>query len=249
MIIHGDCVKELSQLDANIADLIIADPPYGNVLRDSWDRWTPEAYTDFSVAWLWACRRVLKDSGSLYVWTSVGPKSIDSWYSLVTVMRQNFIVKDMIVWAKQRGRGNIRGWLYTREEVFWLVKDPKYYVWNKEHQYSTHQYDPAWVKRLKREDNPYKRATNVWTDIDEVTIEQAKTSGSRGKRTMLHPAQKPVAAMKRIILAHTQSGGLVIDPFGGSGTVALAAKLTGRNCITIEQDSTYVNIIRNRLKD
>jgi len=249
MIILGNCIQELGKLEAGIADLIIADPPYGNVLNNSWDRWNPDDYLTFSRQWLAECKRVLKDTGSLYVWTSIGPKSLSSWVCLVEAMRELYVFKDMIVWAKQRGRGNMRGWLYTREEIFWLVKDAKSYVWNKSDQYSTHQYDPSWVKRLGREANPYKRATNVWTDIDEVTIEQAKLSGGRGKRTMLHPAQKPLAAIKRLILAHTQPGDLVLDPFGGSGTTALAAKLTGRNHITIERDSTYVDIIRERLKE
>lgn len=248
-IIHGDCIEHLSKLDAKIASLIVADPPYGMVLNESWDKCGIEAYRDFSKKWLTQCCRVLKDDGSLYVWGSLGTRSAKHWLSMASVLSDVFILKDMVVWSKQRGRGNIRGWLSTREEMLWAIKDEKNYIWNKEFQYSTHKYDESWIKRLGKEDHPYKRATNVWTDIDEVTIEQAKRTGGKGKRITLHPAQKPVVAIERLILAHTIGGDLVIDPFGGSGTTAIAAKRTGRSYIVIEKDENYVSVIQQRLKD
>jgi DNA modification methylase len=146
----------------------------------------------------------------------------------------------MIVWSKQRGRGNRQGWLFTREEILWATKTDKY-LWNK--QFSKHKYDPLWVKRLKREANPYKRATNVWTDIDEPTIEMAK-QGNKGERKTRHPCQKPLEALKRIILAHTNDGDTVLDPFGGSGSTLIACRELNRKCIIIEKDVDYYNTIR-----
>lgn len=248
-VIHGCCLEVLSGLDAKIASLVVADPPYGMILKESWDKCDVKEYTVFTERWLKECHRVLKDDGSLYVWASIGTRSVKYWLSLASLLSDIFVLKDMVVWSKQRGRGNIRGWLSTREEILWAVKDEKNYIWNKDAQYSTHKYDESWIKRLGKESNPYKRATNIWTDIDEVTIEQAKLTGGKGKRISLHPAQKPVTAINRLILAHTRKDDLVIDPFGGSGTTAISAKMLGRQFIIIEKDEEYVATTNARLME
>lgn len=246
-VVQDDIASYLNNINLNF-DLIIADPPYGNVLNATWDTFTEVNYDIFTHKWMSACYERIKASGSIYVWCSIGPKST----SLVTVfneMKKYWYFQDMIVWAKQRGRGNRRGWLFTREEILWATKLEKEYNWYKEGQYSTEKYDPAWVKRLSKEENPFKRATNVWKDIDEVTIAQVKSSGTNKQRITLHPAQKPLEAIKRIILAHTIEDDWVLDAFSGSGTTALACKQLNRNCISVEQNEHYIDIIKNRLQE
>lgn len=213
-------------------DLIIADPPYGGIVNEDWDK--IDDYQSFSEEWLKSCRRVLKPTGSIYVWCSIGEKS-SSLLDIALILKRDWVFRDMIVWAKQRGRGNRRGWLFTREEILWATKTQEY-VWNREHQFSSDKYHPAWIKRLKREDQPYKRATNVWKDIEEPTIKQARESGGRGSRKSLHINQKPAAALKRIILAHTQPGDIVLDPFAGSGETGIVARELGRDFILVEKN-------------
>lgn len=243
----GDCLDILPKITTESVDLVIADPPYGNVVKEKWDKTTLEPYKQFSEAWLKECHRILKPTGSIYVWCSFGDITVKYWLIMADLVSDIFKLKNMIVWSKQRGRGNVRGWLFTREEILWGVKHPKNYFWNKEGQYSTIKYHDAWIKRLGKEDNPYKRCTNVWTDIDEVTIEQAKTSGGKGERKTLHPTQKPVTAIERLIKCHTIENDLVVDPFGGSGTTAVAAKNLNRRFIVIEKDPTYYQTSVDRL--
>lgn len=246
-VYNDDCINILPTIDNNSIDLIIADPPYGNVLNEKWDVEITKNYTEFTNRWILECKRVLKESGSLYIWASIGSKSIEYWLTLINIIKKNMYFKDLVIWSKQRGRGNTIGWLSTREEMFWVVKDNKKYFWNKEFQFSTAKYDESWIKRLNRQENPYKRATNVWTDIDEVSIEIVKKGGDKTNRKNLHPTQKPINAMKRLILAHTLPGQIVLDPFSGSGTIAVACKELNRKCIAIEKEKQYYDIINERL--
>jgi len=242
-LILGDCVNEIKNLESNSIDLCIADPPYGNLLKEDWDK--IGNYKKFSEVWLNQIKRVLKDDGSIYVWCSIGPKS-SSLLDIANILRTDWIFQDMIVWNKQRGRGNRKGWLFTREEILWATKT-KDYKWYKDYQYSTVKYHESWIKRLGKENNPYKRATNVWSDIEEVSIEMARESGGRGKRELQHPAQKPVVAMKRIILAHTIENDTILDPFMGSSPVGLACEELNRNYIGIEKDEKYYELCKKKL--
>jgi DNA modification methylase len=244
-VIHKEICEALSSVKENTFDLIIADPPYGNLLDEQWDK--IKDYPKFTHEWMSECHRVLKDTGSIYVWCSIGRKST-SLVDIYHEIKSNWILQDMIVWSKQRGRGNRAGWLFTREEILWATKTNDYF-WNRKEQYSTATYDPAWAKRLGKEDFPYKRATNVWTDIDEPTIEMVKNSGGRGSRQTLHPAQKPEAAIRRLVLAHTEPGYKVLDAFSGSGTTALVCKTLGLDCMAIESDEKYIEIINGRLEN
>jgi site-specific DNA-methyltransferase (adenine-specific) len=243
-IYQGNCIDVMKGLPSSSVRLILADPPYGSVLNEAWDK--IKDYPAFTEAWINECKRILTDDGSIYVWCSIGPKS-SSLIDIANVLRRDWFFQDMIVWKKQRGRGNRRGWLFTREEILWATKHPKAYLWNKAHQYSTDKYDPSWIKRLHKEECPYKRATNVWTDIEEVTIEMARTSGGRGNRDITNKAQKPLRALERIILAHTEDeNDVVLDPFLGSAQTMVACYNTKRSCIGIELDAQQIEDSINR---
>ncbi len=252
MLICGDCRDELRNIESESVDLVVADPPYGNVTKEHWDK--IDNYYEFSQQWLAECHRILKPTGSIYVWCSIGPKS-SSLLDIAKILKETFVFQDMIVWGKQRGRGNRKGWLFTREEILWATKS-KDYVWNAKYQYSTEKYEESWLKRFRKEAEkngkefrPYKRATNVWKDISEVTIENVKESGTKGSRQVYHPNQKPFRAIERIILAHTKPGDFIVDPFGGSGTTAIVCKYHERNCTIIEREVDLCEIIRTRLEN
>ena len=133
-----------------------------------------------------------------------------------------------------------KGWLYTREEIMWFVKDNKQYTWNKEFQYGNEKR----AFTLPNSISEYRRFSNIWTDIKEINQAIAKNT-----EVAMHPSQKPQKAIERIILAHTKEGGIVFDCFVGSGTTCVAAKKLNRQYIAGDSNERYVNITKERLKE
>ena len=174
-LIHGTWEEELPKIDSSSVDLIIIDPPYLTT-KEKWDK--NEVVTEELSKQLF---RVAKDSCSLYVWCGIGEKSqsLIRWFPIFS---ENWKFKDLITWKKQRGIGMRKGWLYTREELLWFVKDNSKFIWNKDSQYSN-------VKREKSSygyvlpngksadsyiKSEYKRFSNVWDDISETSFNTSK---------------------------------------------------------------------------
>src|SRR3990167_8975584 len=125
----GDCFDLLKLIDSNSVDLIIIDPPYLTT-KEKWDK-TEIVNEELSRELF----RVAKNSCSLYVWCGIGEKSqsLIRWFP---IFNKDWYFKDLITWKKQRGIGMRKGWLYTREEIMWFVKDNKKFIWNTDNQYS-----------------------------------------------------------------------------------------------------------------
>ena len=225
---HADCIEFLHTLPDESIDLILIDPPYYGVVSDAWDnQWASQSdYLSWCEQWMRQSLRVLKPTGSFYIWGAVGSVSDSIIHQKLLLDRIGFTFRDWITWQKRRGRGNVRGWLYTREEVLWYVKDNAHYVWNTDEQYSD---EPNQFKvgmgghAVKSE---FKRITNVWTDIPEQLT----------RKDTLHYTPKPQAALERIIKAHTHAGDVVLDFFSGSGSTGLAAQSLNRRCILVDAD-------------
>ncbi|HUU87245.1 MAG TPA: site-specific DNA-methyltransferase [Candidatus Glassbacteria bacterium] len=230
-LIHGTWQDELPKLQNNSIDLIILDPPYLTT-KEKWDK--DEVVNDELTSQLF---RIAKENCSLYVWCGIGEKSqsLIRWFPIFS---KNWYFKDLITWKKQRGIGMRKGWLYTREELMWFVKDNKQFVWNKEFQYSEQRrirdggkdeikvsQNGAFCKSL------YKRWTNVWDDITEQSFNIINNK--------THYTPKPILAIKRLILAHTKEKDTVLDCFLGSGTTMQACNELSRNCIGIEKELEY----------
>ena len=115
-IYRQDCIEFMKELPDECVDLIIADPPY-LVTNEKWDR--KEIFNEDVVKEFY---RIAKNSCSIYVWCGIGDKSqsLIRWFPLLS---KYFYFKDLITWKKQRGIGMKRGWLYTREEIMWFVKN------------------------------------------------------------------------------------------------------------------------------
>lgn len=229
-------------------DLIINDPPYYKVVKDGWDNeWdTLEQYLDWVAEWLRLEKAILKDTGSLYIWGGVGERGDSIIHIKLLADRLGLYFKDWITWSKSRGIGQRKGWLYTREELLWYVRDNKKFIWNTEHQYSNERRKrdqglPDGIFRPgqngKPPKSPYKRLTNVWTDISENGPDVLRKS---------HTTPKPIKAIERIILAHTNPGDIVLDPFLGSGTTCEVCKKLDRHCIGIEKDPIIFNEAKER---
>jgi modification methylase len=243
-IIHGNCVQELAQFPDNCADMIFADPPYYLQLKkalyrpdntkvaavnDDWDKFSSfQAYDDFCAAWLGQCRRVLKDTGSIWV--------IGSYHNIFRVGRVmldlGFWILNDVTWHKTNPMPNFRGARFTNatETLLWCAKGEKHtrFVFNH---------------KIMKRCNGGKQMTSVWQF--PLCTGHERLKNSEGKKA--HSTQKPEALLKRVILSSTEPGALVLDPFFGSGTTGAAAKKLGRNFIGIERESAYVELAQNRI--
>lgn len=235
-------------MDADTVFLIIIDPPYNEVLKNDWDQ--KEELNDKLIIELF---RILKDTGSIYIWCGIGEKSqsLMRWWPMLS---KHFFFKDLITWKKQRGIGMRKGWLYTREEIMWFVKNNKKFIWNQNEAYSDVDKYAKIPKGFKMSNGEYsgqylknkdgfKRITNIWTDITEESF----NTSDENRINLKHPSVKPLKAIERIIKSHTQINDIVFDCFLGSGTTCLAAKNLGRNFIGIEKDLGYFNIAQDRI--
>jgi modification methylase len=243
-IIVGDCIEELSRLPEASVDLVFADPPYnlqlaGELYRpnnsrvdavdDDWDKFSSfGAYDAFTRDWLTACRRVLKPNGSLWV---IG--SYHNIFRVGTVLQDmDFWVLNDVIWRKTNPMPNFRGRRFTNahETMIWASMGPKArYTFNYES-----------MKAL----NEDLQMRSDWLLPICSGSERLKQDGRK-----THPTQKPEALLQRVILASTHVGDVVLDPFMGSGTTAVAAKRLGRTFVGIEREPTYAEAARARLKN
>jgi site-specific DNA-methyltransferase (adenine-specific) len=230
-LICGTWEEHLPKIDDASVDLIIIDPPYLTT-KERWDK--DEVVTEELSKQLF---RVAKDSCSLYVWCGIGEKSqsLIRWFPIFS---KDWHFKDLITWKKQRGIGMRKGWLYTREECMWFVKNNAEFIWNKENQYnlnSIKKRDKYGIKEGQNGKLPistHKRWTNIWEDITEM-------GGEVLLKDTFHFTPKPVTYIKRMILAHTKEGDKILDCFLGSGTTMQACKELNRDCVGIEKELEY----------
>ena len=236
VIYGGDCVEVMNSLPEGSVDLIFADPPYnlqlgGDLQRpdnsrvdgvdDAWDQFDDfAAYDKFSHAWLTAARRILKDSGSLWV---IG--SYHNIFRVGTALQDiGYWVLNDVIWRKTNPMPNFRGTRFTNahETLIWCAK-------SKEARY-TFNYDA--MKNL----NEGLQMRSDWSLPLCTGAERLK--GAEGSK--LHPTQKPESLLYRIMLAATKTGDVVLDPFFCTGTTGAVAKQMGRSYIGIERDETYI---------
>ncbi len=234
-VLVGDCVEHLERLPALSVDLVFADPTYNlqldrELLRpnntavdgvdDVWDKFESFAeYDRFSRAWLGECRRVLKPDGALWV---IG--SYHNIFRLGTALQDlGFWLLNDIVWRKVNPMPNFRGRRFTNahETLIWAARDKT--------ARPTFNYDSL------KAGNDDLQMRSDWLFPICGGPERLKDAG--GKKA--HPTQKPEAILHRILLASTNPGDLVLDPFFGTGTTGAVARKLGRRWIGIERDAGY----------
>ena len=225
-ILIGDCVAEMAKLPAESVDLVFADPPYnlqlqGDLKRpddsrvdavdDDWDKFASfAAYDDFTRAWLIACRRVMKPAATLWV---IG--SYHNIFRVGTLLQDlGFWILNDVVWRKSNPMPNFRGRRFTNahETLIWAARsqDQKRYTFN---------YDA-----LKTANDDIQMRSDWWTM--PICSGGERMKNEDGKKS--HPTQKPVALLHRILVATTNPGDVVLDPFFGTGTTGAVAKLLDR---------------------
>ncbi len=248
-LILGECIAEMKRLPDASAQVVIADPPYFNVLSESWDRqWDDaQAYLDWSLQWLTEAMRILRDDGLLYCFGQVGKRE-HAFLHLLSMAAQRWRFHDLITWDRAVGYNERRDSFTPASELILVVRkseSPKF------HKHAVREaYDAETVTRYLK-DKRYKDrdariqhlakgkfATNLWR------IPSLKGSS---KERCGHPSQKPVKLIERIVLSSSDPGDVVLDPFLGSGTTAVVAEAHHRRWIGIEINPLYGELARSRL--
>ncbi|MCD1265126.1 modification methylase [Shinella sp. AETb1-6] len=244
-IIKGDCVAALEALPDQSVDVIFADPPYNlqlggmltrpdqsqvDAVDDEWDQFASfGAYDAFTRAWLLACRRVLKPSGTIWV--------IGSYHNIfrvgATLQDLNFWILNDIVWRKTNPMPNFKGRRFqnAHETMIWATRDPKAKGY-------TFNYDAM------KAANDDVQMRSDW--LFPICSGGERLKGEDGKK--VHPTQKPEALLARILMASSKPGDVVLDPFFGSGTTGAVAKRLGRHFVGIEREQAYIDAARERIE-
>lgn len=242
-ILEGDSIERMRALPDESIDLIFADPPYNLQLKDQlrrpdnskvagvddkWDQFASfKAYDTFTRAWLAEARRILKNSGSLWV--------IGTYHNIFRVgtalQDQDFWLLNDIIWRKTNPMPNFRGTRFTNahETMIWAAK-------SQEHSKYTFNYNA--LKAM----NDDLQMRSDWLFPICSGKERIKKNGKKA-----HATQKPEALLYRILMASSRPGDVVLDPFFGSGTTGAVAKRLGRHFIGIEREADYIAVARERI--
>jgi modification methylase len=242
-ILAGDCIEVMRGLPDNSVDLVFADPPYNLQLKgdlhrpdnslvdavdDAWDRFASfETYDAFTRAWLAEARRILKPHGAIWV--------IGSYHNIFRVgaalQDQGFWILNDVVWRKANPMPNFRGKRLTNahETLIWASKEEA----------SKYTFNYEALKAL----NDGIQMRSDW--VLPICTGHERIKDGNGDKA--HPTQKPESLLHRVLVATTNPGDVVLDPFFGTGTTGAVAKMLGRDWIGIERELAYREVAEDRL--
>lgn len=232
-IICGDVIEKLRSLESESVNLIVTDPPY-NLNKDygkSQDKLEFDEYIAFSKEWLNECKRILKKDGTIYVF--MGMRYISYIYEILE-KDLGFTFNSWITWFYTQGIGKTKGFSPRHDDILMFTKDAKKFTFNLD--------DIRVPQKFYRSVNNMRGANpgNVW-EFSHMHYCNAKRQA--------HPTQKPEGLYERMILASSNEGDIVLDPFGGSGTCLHVCQHTGRKGIAIELNPEYCEMTEERLKE
>ncbi|MBI5283813.1 MAG: site-specific DNA-methyltransferase [Chloroflexi bacterium] len=245
-IITGDCLAEMRGWPDGCIDHCIVDPPFNIgsgsgrksknglgwafsshvTMEETWDAFSKDDFYAFNVEWLREVTRVVKPNGNILVFGTY-----HNIYQLGFILQNvlNRRILNSIVWFKPNAQPNITARTLTEstEQIIWAVNE-------------TPEKATGWTFNYwdAKEMNGGKQMRNLW-DFP-VTSKKERASGK-------HPSQKPLALLERAVLLASQPGELLLDPFGGAGTLAVAAAKHGRDWLLIESVPEYAEIAERRL--
>ncbi len=254
-IINQDCLEGMKTLEDNTVDLIIADPPYNlskggewkwdnsvklvgmggnwNKVMESWDNMSLSEYFTFSIAWLTEAQRILKPTGSMWIFGTYHNIGIIN----VVCQLLNIEIINEVIWYKRNAFPNLAGRRLTasHETILWCNKGGKKREYYFDYEYSKNgNFDYDSLKQ------PGKQMRTVW----DISNNKEKRELEYGK----HPTQKPLRILKRMIQLSSREGDIMLTPFSGAGSECLAAKELGRSYVGYEVDPQYVDIAHKRLE-
>jgi adenine-specific DNA-methyltransferase len=246
LIYRGDCIDLMSRLPAQLVNLTVTSPPY-NIGKEYEQVRDLDEYIAWCERWIHAVHRLTTSAGAF--WLNLGYVSIDNQAKAVPLpyllwQKVPFFLLQEVVWNYGAGVACKRMFSPRNEKFLWYVKDKERYTFNLDHVRDPNVKYPNSKKNGRIRCNPNgKNPTDVW-QIPKVTSGENRSSKERTP----HPAQFPVAVIERIILACSNPGDLVLDPFMGSGTVAQVALATGRRVVGFEIEERYIGICRSRIQ-
>ena len=244
--ICGDSLRLMPQLPRGFVDLLIVDPPY-NLTKDyhgkKFLQQRDEEYETFTAEWLKKSLPLLKSSASIYVCCD--------WRSglvIGRVLQQVLLVRNRITWQREKGRGALTNWKNSMEDIWFATRSDDY----------TFNLDAVKIRRKvvapyrtdgkpkDWEETPQGNfrntcPSNFWDDISVPYWSMPENTA--------HPTQKPEKLIAKLILASSNEGDVVLDPFLGSGTTSVVARKLGRNFVGIEQNPLYCVWAEKRLED
>lgn len=233
----ANSLELLKNLPAESVDVIFADPPYflsndgitcksgkmSSVNKGNWDKAaTLDDKHDFNQKWIELCKNILKPNGTIWI-----SGTLHNIYSVGFALEQeNFKIMNNITWQKTNPPPNLscKYFTHSTETILWAKKSAD----------AKHFFNYELMKEL----NGGKQMKDVWTGM--LTPQREKIFGK-------HPTQKPLYLLKKILLASTREGDLVLDPFCGSGTTGVACKLLGRKFIGIDNDRDFIALAKERI--
>ncbi|MDD6881763.1 MAG: DNA methyltransferase [Firmicutes bacterium] len=243
--ILGDTFETLKLLPENSIDLLIVDPPY-NLAKDfngkKFKKTSDDVYEEYTESWISLIAPLLKDNATIYVCCD--------WQSspaIGRVLKKHFHLQNRITWQREKGRGALTNWKNGMEDI-WFATKSKTYTFNVED-----------VKIRRKVIAPYKvdgkpkdweetaqgnfrntYPSNFWDDISIPYWSMPENTA--------HPTQKPEKLLAKLILASSNPGDVILDPFLGSGSTSVTAKKLGRHYIGIEQNEQYCVWTEKRLE-
>jgi len=243
--ILGDTFETLRLLPEKSIDLLIVDPPYNldkNFNGKKFKKTSDEMYEEYTESWISLAIPLLKDNATIYVCCD--------WQSspaIGMVLKRHFHVQNRITWQREKGRGALSNWKNGMEDI-WFATNSKTYTFNVED-----------VKIRRKVIAPYKvdGKPKDWEETEQGNFRNTYPSNfwddisipywSMPENTA-HPTQKPEKLLAKLILASSNPGDVILDPFLGSGSTSVTAKKLGRHYIGIEQNEQYCVWTEKRLE-
>jgi site-specific DNA-methyltransferase (adenine-specific) len=244
--IQGDCLQIAKLLPQGFVDLLVLDPPYN--LNKSFNgrkfvKRTVDEYADWLDEVVRALKPLLKETASIYIcgdWLSSA--------SIFTVASSHFIVQNRITWEREKGRGAKSNWKNSSEDI-WFCTMSENYTFNVDNvklrrkviaPYKNRDGTPKDWKSTKEGNFRDTHPSNLWTDITIPFWSMSENTD--------HPTQKSEKSIAKLVLASSNPGDFILDPFLGSGTTSVVAKKLGRKYLGIELDDEYGLIAEKRLE-
>ena len=243
--ILGDCLKVMPFLPVGFVDLLIADPPYNldkNFNGKKFKKITDELYIEYTESWIEKTILLLKPDATIYVCCDWQSSS-----AVEAVLKKHFFIQNRITWQREKGRGALSNWKNGMEDI-WFATNSKSYTFNVED-----------VKIRRKVIAPYKvdgkpkdweetesgnfrntYPSNFWDDISIPYWSMPENTA--------HPTQKSEKLLAKLILASSNPGDIVFDPFLGSGSTAVTAKKLNRHFAGIEINEQYCVWAEKRLE-
>ncbi|MCI1974711.1 MAG: site-specific DNA-methyltransferase [Limosilactobacillus sp.] len=236
-VINGDSFQIMSQLPANSIDLALIDPPYN--LNKKYDGMTfkqmkTAEYQEYTEQWIQKLQPLLKATASVYVFADW-----QTSIALAPVLGKYFTIKNRITWQREKGRGALTNWKNSSEDIWFLTVKPHDYTFNVNQVKQRRQVIAPYKENGHAKDWQATKAgnfrdtmpSNLWDDISIPYWSMPENTN--------HPTQKPEKLMAKVILASSNPGDLILDPFAGAGSSLVTAKKLNRHFIGIEQSLLY----------